>query len=315
MGEPVTVPPIGNGDRRLVILNPAAGQGNARRMRRQIGGAFAVHGASIDLVETEASGDAERLARQAVEAGYRAVAVCGGDGTIAEAVTGLAGSGVPLGIIPVGTANLVAASLGLPPSIEKSVEVIVNGNASPMDVGQLEDGRHFALIAGAGWDAELMRTATRELKDRLGFGAYVLAGLRQAATPPTAHFRLTVDGEEIEVSAATVLVANVGRIFHSVLPLDFEIAPATSTSDGKFDVCIFAPRTLTDVAAVLWKVASKRFMGDQRMIYLQAREIRIEAEPPIITQVDGDVAGKTPLVARVVAGGVNVLTPPPTAGR
>lgn len=309
MGDPLADLQVGNAARTLVILNPAAGQGDSRRVRRQIGGAFSVRGASFDIVETAASGDAERLAREAVDAGYRAVAVCGGDGTIAEVVTGLAGSGVPFGIIPIGTANLVAANLGLPPSIEKSVEVIVNGRSSPMDVGQLDDGRHFALIAGAGWDAEVMRTATRELKDRLGFAAYLVAGLRRAATPPSAHFHLTVDGDEIEVRAATVLVANVGRVFHSVLPLDIEIAPATSTNDGKFDVCIFAPRTLSDVATVLWKVASKRYAGDQRMIYLQAREIRIEADPEVITQVDGDVAGTTPLVARAVAGGVSVLMP------
>ncbi|MDR0788135.1 MAG: diacylglycerol kinase family lipid kinase [Gemmatimonadota bacterium] len=301
--------PVGNEDRTLVILNPAAGQGDSKRMRGRIGGAFAVLGASIDIVETAAGGDAELFSRQAVEAGYRSVAVCGGDGTIAEVVTGLAGTGVPFGIIPIGTANLVAANLGLPSSVEKAVEVIVAGRSVPMDVGQLDNGRYFALIAGAGWDAEVMRSATRELKDRLGFAAYLVAGLRRVATPPSARFRLTVDGEEIEVRAATVLVANFGRIFHSVLPLDFEIAPDTSTSDGKFDVCIFAPRNLSDVATVLWKVTSKRYIGDQRMIYFQAREIRIEAEPPVITQVDGDVAGPTPLVARVVAGGVSVLVP------
>src|SRR5690606_40546011 len=95
----------GNGARTLVILNPAAGQWNPERVRRQIGGAFAVRGASFDLVETTGAGDAERFARHGVERGYRAVAVAGGDGTLAEAVTGLVGSEVPLGIIPLGTAN------------------------------------------------------------------------------------------------------------------------------------------------------------------------------------------------------------------
>jgi YegS/Rv2252/BmrU family lipid kinase len=309
MNRSLNTVPAGNQDRTLVILNPAAGQTKPNRMRGRIGSAFAVHGVSIDIVETAASGDAERFARAAVDAGYRSVAVCGGDGTIAEAVTGLVGSGVAFGIIPLGTANLVAASLGLPPSVEKSIEIIVAGNAVPMDVGQLDDGRHFALIAGAGWDADLMRSATREMKDRLGFAAYLIAGLRQATTPPSALFRLTVDGEQIELRAATVLVANVGRVFHSVLPLDFEIAPATSTRDGKFDVCIFAPRNLSDVATVLWKVTNKRYEGDQRMIYFQASEIRIESEPSVGTQLDGDPLGTTPFTARVVAGGVRVLVP------
>jgi diacylglycerol kinase (ATP) len=300
---------LGTASRTLVVLNPAAGQADPERVRRQIGGAFAVRGASFDLVETTAAGDAEALAREAVELGYRAVVAAGGDGTLAEVVTGLAGSDVPLGIIPQGTANLVASNLGIPADIEKAVATAVHGRCVPMDIGQLGDGRYFALIAGAGWDAEVMRSATRELKDRLGFGAYLLAALRTVVTPPSALFHIAVDGQEFEIRAATVLIANVGQIFHAMLPLDFKIAPATSVSDGMLDICIFAPRSLPDVATVLWKVASKRYVGDQRMIYLKAREIRLEADPPVITQVDGDLAGETPLLARAVAGGVRVLVP------
>lgn len=275
-------------------------------MRRQIGGAFAVRGAGFDLVETAAPGDAAELAREAVRLGYGAVVAAGGDGTIAEVITGLAGSSTELGIIPLGTANLVAANLGIPTGVDRAVETLVNGKPMPMDVGQLGDGRYFALIAGAGWDAEVMQAATREMKDRLGFGAYLLAAARKAVTPPSALFRITADDQHFEIRAATVLVANVGQIFHTILPLELQIAPATSISDGLLDVCIFAPRSLPDVAAVLWRVASKRYAGDDRMIFLQAREIRIESDPPVIAQVDGDVTGETPLVARAVPGGVRV---------
>jgi hypothetical protein len=100
--------------RSLVVLNPAAGQDEPARVRRQIGGALAVRGAPFDLVETRGAGDAERFARDAVRLGYRAVLAAGGDGTIAEVITGLAGSDVPLGILPLGTANQVAANLGVP---------------------------------------------------------------------------------------------------------------------------------------------------------------------------------------------------------
>ncbi|MEX2569703.1 MAG: diacylglycerol kinase family protein [Gemmatimonadota bacterium] len=310
MVDAVDTPRIEGVDRRtLVILNPAAGQADPARVRRQIGGAFAVREASFDIVATTAAGDAERLAREAASLGYRAVVAAGGDGTVAEVITGLAETTVPLGIIPQGTANLVAANLGIPGDIERAVDAVLHGTPVPMDVGQLENGRYFALIAGAGWDAEVMRSATRELKDRLGFGAYLLAALRKVATPPSALFRITADGQEFRIRAATVLVANVGQIFHAMLPLQFKIAPATSISDGMLDICIFAPRTLPDVATVLWKVASKRYVGDQRMIYLQAREIRIEADPPVVAQVDGDVSGETPLVARAIPGGVHVLVP------
>lgn len=295
-------------DRRtLVILNPAAGQEEPSRVRRRIGGAFAVRSAPFDIVETTGAGDAEMLAREAVSRGYRAVAAAGGDGTIAEVITGLAGTGVPLGIIPQGTANQVASNLGVPPDIERAVEVVVNGVPAPMDLGQLDDGRYFALIAGAGWDAEVMSSATRELKDRWGFGAYLLAGLRSVITPPSAAFTITADGQTFEINAATVLLANVGQIFADVIPVNFRIAPGVSFSDGLLDVCIFAPRTLPDVATVLWRVASRRYVGDERIIYLQAREISIVSDPPVITQLDGDCVGETPLTARAVPAGVQVL--------
>lgn len=305
------MPEGGYSRRTLIVLNPAAGQEDPTRVRRRIGGAFAVRGAGFDLEETTGTGDAERLAREAAALGYRAVVAAGGDGTIAEVITGLAGSRTPFGIIPLGTGNQLAANLSIPSDIERAVELAVNGTPVPMDIGQLAGGRYFALMAGAGWDAEVMSFATRELKDRWGFGAYLFAGLRRAVAPPSAEFHITADDMEFELRAATVLIANMGQLVYDILPLDLRIGPGVSFQDGLLDVCIFAPRTLPDVAAVLWRVASRRYIGDQRMIYLQASRIRIEADPPTITQVDGDVVGETPLEARAVPGGVRVLAPRP----
>jgi YegS/Rv2252/BmrU family lipid kinase len=296
-------------DRALIVLNPAAGQEDPLRVRRLLGGAFAVRGAAFDLVETAGAGDAERFARDAVRLGYRAVVAVGGDGTVAEVITGLAGTQVPLAVVAQGTGNQVACNLGIPRDIEGAVEVAVHGVPAPMDLGQLADGRYFALMAGAGWDAEVMTAATRELKDRWGFGAYLYAGLRRALAPPSALFRITADGREFTVSAATVIVANVGQIVYDLLPVDLRIGPGVSFHDGMLDVCIFAPRTFSDVAAVLWRVARGQYVGDDRMIYLRARDIRIESETPVVTQVDGDVVGETPLEVRAVEGGVRVLVP------
>lgn len=296
-------------DRALIVLNPAAGQDDPQRVRRLLGGAFAVRGAPFDLVETAGAGDAERFARDAVRLGYRAVVAVGGDGTVAEVITGLAGTRTPLAVVAQGTGNQVACNLGIPRDVEGAVEVAVNGVPAPMDLGQLADGRYFALMAGAGWDAEVMTTATRELKDRWGFGAYLYAGLRRALAPPSALFRITADGREFTVSAATVIVANVGQIVYDMLPVELRIGPGVSFHDGMLDVCIFAPRTFSDVAAVLWRVARGQYVGDDRMIYLRARDIRIESETPVVTQVDGDVVGETPLEVRAVEGGVRVLVP------
>lgn len=305
----ISLPASPYAERALIILNPAAGQENVERTRRRIGGAFAVRTAGFDLVETRAAGDAERLAREAVSRGYSTVVAAGGDGTIAEVITGLAGSDVPLGIIPLGTGNQLANNLEIPGDVDRAAAVVIHGHTRRIDIGQLESGRFFALIAGAGWDAEVMAACTRDLKERWGFGAYLFAGLRSVTAPPSTLFHITADDVRFDVRAATVLIANAGQLFHGFLPVEVQIAPGASFTDGLLDVCIFAPRNLPDVATVLWKVARGQYGGDDRMIYFRAREIRIEADPPTIAQVDGDCIGQTPLAARTVPGGVAVRVP------
>ncbi len=282
---------------------------DAGRLRRTLGGAFAFRGMPFDLVEVAEPGDGEEAARQGVAAGYRAVVAVGGDGTLAEVVTGLAGSGVPLGVIPQGTGNQVAGNLGIPHDLERAVDFIQAGRSAPMDLGQIVGGRYFALMAGAGWDAEVMAVATQKMKDRWGFGAYLYAGLRKSLAPASSHFHIVADGRELEVRAATVLVANVGQIVARLLPVGVRVGPDISFRDGLLDVCVFAPRTLPGVAAVLWRVARKRYRGDDRMLYLQAREVTVESETPVVTQLDGDPLGETPLSARAVPEGVRVLVP------
>ncbi|HYJ80079.1 MAG TPA: diacylglycerol kinase family protein, partial [Longimicrobiaceae bacterium] len=202
----------GNAARSLVVLNPAAGQEDTDRVLRLLAGAFAVRRAGFDLVETRGPHDAERFAREAVAAGYRAVVAVGGDGTVGEVITGLAGTGVPLGIVPKGTGNQVAFNLGIPRGVEAAVDVVVNGVPTPVDLGQVVGGRYFAVGAGAGWDAQVVATATRELKDRWGFGAYLYAALKVGTVPPSATYRITADGDALEVDAAMVVVANMGVV-------------------------------------------------------------------------------------------------------
>ncbi|HEX5727110.1 MAG TPA: diacylglycerol kinase family protein, partial [Longimicrobiaceae bacterium] len=286
-----------------------AGQADTERTLRLLAGAFAVRGVAIDVVQTGGPGDAERFAREGATRGYRAVVAVGGDGTVAEVITGLAGTGVPLGIIPKGTGNQVACNLGIPRAAEGAVEVAVNGAVQAIDLGRLADGRYFAVAAGAGWDAEVLAIATRELKDRWGFGAYVYAGLRVGVSSVPALYRITADGRCLEVKAAMVLVANMGQIAGALPSLPVRVGPAVSFHDGKLDVCIFAPRTLAGAAAVFWRMARGRYEGTDRMLFLQAEEVLVEADPAVITEIDGEVIGQTPLSARAVPGGIHVLVP------
>ncbi|HSU12925.1 diacylglycerol kinase family protein [Longimicrobium sp.] len=310
-------PPVLRGDapepayagRNLIVLNPVAGQADTDRVLRLLAGAFAVRRSPFDVVETRGAGDAVRFAREAAEQGYRSVVAVGGDGTVGEVITGLAGTGVPLGIIPKGTGNQVAFNLGIPRSVEHAVDVVVNGRTEPMDLGQVAEGRYFAVAAGTGVDAEIVALATRELKDRWGFGAYIYAILKVASAPPAARYRISADGQELELDASMVLVANMGMVVTNPQTLRFRLAPEGTHRDGRLDLCIFAPRTATHAAQMLWRMYRQRFGGDERMIFLQARDITIETEPTVLTEADGEPLGQTPLRARAVPGGINVLVP------
>jgi len=201
---------------------------------------------------------------------------------------------VPVAILPFGTGNQLAANFGIPTSLEGSVRVAVEGEVEKIDLGRVSNGEYFALIAGAGMDAEVMADATTELKSRLGFAAYLLAGLKHVVPRP-ADYRIVADGEEIEVRAAMVLLANVGQVAAGTLPVEFQVGPKVSFQDGLVDVCVYAPRNLPEMARVMWKVVRQQFAGDDRMLFLQAREVRVESDPTVPVQLDGEPAGETPL--------------------
>jgi diacylglycerol kinase (ATP) len=298
------------GGRTLILLNPSAGQEDQGRLRRRIGGAFAERGAPFDLVSTDYPGHATELAREAVTLGYRAVAACGGDGTLAEVATGLAGSAVPLAIIPRGTGNQVAQNLGIPLGLVNAVDVAIHGALTTIDLGRVGD-RAFALVAGAGFDAAVMQSATRELKERWGFAAYVYAAMKEALAAAPRRFHITADGREIEVEAVSVMVANVGELFARWLPFRLPLTPRSESawSDGLLDVMIVAPRNPQDVAALLWQAAHGRLTSSDRLLHFQAHDIRIDADPAIAVQVDGDPAGMTPVSMSVMRDAMRVLVP------
>ena len=304
--DPVSGP---NAARNLIVLNPVAGQTDTNRVLRLLAGAFAVRRARFDVVETRGAGDAEAFARQAAAEGYRSVVAVGGDGTVGEVITGLVGTGVPLGIVPKGTGNQVAFNLGIPRGVEAAVDVVVNGAPTPMDLGQVAEGRFFAVAAGTGWDAEITALATRELKDRWGFGAYIYAALKVAASPPASRYTIRADGELLEIDASMVLIANMGLIVSNPQTFNMRIAPMGTHRDGLLDVCIFAPRHLPHAAAMLWRMYRQRFGGDDRMIFLQASEVSVDSDPRAVTETDGEPLGMTPLRARSVPGGIDVFVP------
>jgi diacylglycerol kinase (ATP) len=232
----------------------------------------------------------------------------GGDGTIALALRGTAGTEVPVALLPFGTGNQLALNFDVPVSLEDSVRVAVEGTVERIDLGRI-GGDYFALIAGAGLDADVMASATTELKNRLGFLAYFIGGLKHVITPRSAKYRIVADDTELEIEASMVLLANAGVLGAGGLPVELRVAPRTSFQDGLLDVAIFAPRHLPDMAGMLWRMAMHKYSGDDRMIFLQAKKVLVESDPPVAAQIDGEVGGETPIEAEVVPLAGRILVP------
>jgi len=300
--------PYPDTERFLVLVNPRASGRLPQALRRRLGGAFAARSVPFDIVEPADAEEAYRIVRAAARRRFRAVAAVGGDGTVGIALKGTAGSDVPVAIVPFGTGNQLALNFDIPGSLEDSVRVAVEGRVEEVDLCRA-NGEQFALIAGAGLDADVMAAATSELKNRLGFAAYLYSGLKHIITPPSADFRIMADGHEVLVRASMVLLANASQLGAGPLPVEVTVAPGSSLRDGLIDVCIFAPRNLPEVARILWRVARKQFGGDDRMIFFQAREVTIESDPPVAIQLDGEARGETPIEAEVEPHVGRILVP------
>jgi YegS/Rv2252/BmrU family lipid kinase len=245
------------------------------------------------------------MCRQAVDEGCAVVFVCGGDGTVMAAATALAGSGVPMAIVPFGTGNLLARNLGLPLDNEDAaLRIGVHGATRQIDVGAVE-GKRFVVMAGLGFDAAIMRDAPEKLKKTVGWPAYVVSGVKHMRGRRVS-VTITIDGgEPIERRVRTVLVGNVGRLQGGLLLL-----PNARPDDGVLDIAVLAPRNTLDWARLTRRVLRRKDVPDQRMERFRGKHIVIEASGAQPRQLDGDLIedGQT-MDIQIEAGALAVRVP------
>ena len=292
----------------LLIVNPAAGSGKPLGLLEHLKHTLApVVGA---VVVTQGAGEAERAAHSAKENGFEAVLVAGGDGTINEAVNGLLTAGeisLPLGLIPMGTQNVLAHELGLPASdLEATLAMLQAGRLRQIDVG-LAGSRYFVLMAGFGFDAQVVQEVLRPVKALLGPAAYAFATVGALATYRSTAIRLRLDGEEVRSEAFLVVVANAASYAYRQIKL----TPFAALDDGWLDICVFerAPTDRVGFASQMLAVLAHRHLRDPRVRYYRGKQLILESDPPIQGQVDGDTFGMTPLTISIVPCALSVFVP------
>jgi YegS/Rv2252/BmrU family lipid kinase len=258
-------------------------------------------------VATTAPGTATVLARQQIDAGCDLIIAAGGDGTINEVANGMLHTGVPLAILPGGTANVLAREMGMPIQLEKAAEQIAGFQACPISAGAISVAgagkRCFLCMAGAGLDAEIVARLNLNLKAAIGKFAYYAGGFSQVFRP-LREFEVLVDGVAYKASFALISrVRNYGG--------DLEIARGASLLKEDFEVVLFRGTRSVQYLPYLAAVVLKRAEGMKGIRFLRARSIscRPLSGEQTHVQVDGELAGKLPVAVELLPGAITLMVP------
>jgi diacylglycerol kinase (ATP) len=291
--------------RALLIANPASRRGG--RFVDDARGAIEAAGVSCDVVLTERSGHAREIGAERA-ATYDVVFTLGGDGTAMEVAGALRYSGVPIGVLPGGTGNLLARALGIPRTVRDAVPALLAGEVRRIDLGVVF-GHRFAVAAGVGIDASMVAETPVWMKRRLGVLAYTLMATRAALRAVLLRrfflVRVVVDGELVERRAAAILFANFGAILDDRI----SFGPDIVVDDGLLDCCIFSPTNLLDALRIMWRVTRRDFRPDAALLYRKGRRFLLETEPVLPLQADGELLGSTPAEITIEPLAAHLLVP------
>ena len=249
----------------------------------------------VEVLPTFEAGDAAVLAASAARRGVDVVAVAGGDGTVNEVVNGLDGYDVPLGIIPVGTANDFARQVGIPADADHAMDVILQRKPKRLDTASL-NGRRFLNVSTGGVGAEATAETPAEVKESLGALAYAISGMRKLADFRAQHARFV--GDEFEYDGEFLMFA-VG-ITRSTGGGTL-ITPMASATDGLLDLCIVERMSRGEFARTVLRVKRGEHIGHEGVHYVQLKSVRIEADEPMAVNVDGEMSNGQRLAYRARA--------------
>jgi YegS/Rv2252/BmrU family lipid kinase len=295
--------------RVFVILNPVAGTRTAEDVRLALERHLATGETFCEIHETNLDDRPEELAREARERGFDLVAAAGGDGTVSAVANGLVGSATPLGIIPNGTANVLARELGIPVDLEGACQLLAGAHDFKEVDGMRVGDQHYFTQVGVGIDALMIRDTGREAKRRFGRIAYLWTAFTRLLGFQARRFFLAVDGRKSRHRASQVLVANAGILGQP----PFRWGPDIRPDDGRLDVCIIRARNLLDYLKLARYVLLGQHKKSPNVRYLASeRDVFIDTRRPLPVQADGEIIGETPVRVFAAPRAVRVVVP---AGR
>jgi diacylglycerol kinase (ATP) len=292
----------------VLIANPKTGRYASRRRidLESIQAHLKARGFEVEIKFTASPGDATRIAAAASLGGIRDVIVAGGDGTINEALQGLVGSNTRLGILPSGTANVLARELRLPLDAKRATEVIGKGKTRRIHLGcavdeQNGNKRYFVLMAGIGLDASVVRRVNPRLKKRLGKAAFWISGLSHLARWQPSNFDLQVNGQTFSATFAIIgKAASYGG--------NLAVTPRARLERPEFEICVISSQSRLRYLQLLSYVMRRGVPTNRTgVFFLHATQASVSGDAPV--QVDGEVIGHLPMSFEIAPETVEVFVP------
>lgn len=286
--------------RLLVIVNPTSGV-SGRVLLPSVLAALRSAGAAVDVATPASGAEARRLSAAAASArSHDAVVAAGGDGTFREVAAGALGTGMPVGLVPLGNGNVLARDLGLARDAGSLARTLLEGGVAELS-GGLANGEPFFLMAGAGFDARVAAALDRRLQNRLGSLAYAAPITRALLARPD-RLHVTVDGQQHE--AGWVVVTNARHYAGA-----FDLVPATNALMPGLHAVLFPPSGRAALLASLLALGAGRLQRRRDVRVVPCRRVIVHAGGAVPTEIDGDPFGLTPLAIEWDPRRVHLVVP------
>ena len=287
--------------RVCIIVNPISGRGQAHRRAGHVARRLLDEGCEVESLTTDEAGHAEDLARSAAAHGVDTVLVCGGDGTVNEAVQGLAGTSTALAVMPLGTGNILGHELGLARHPGRVTDLVLYGRRRTLDLGRCA-GRYFICTASVGFDAFVTRQMAEVRTGAISYLSYVQPVWRAFWSYPFEPMHVRVDGAEIGVPVCHLVIGNT-RSYGG----PFTMTPWARPDDGRLDAVAFCGGGRAWLGLYMSATTVQVHHRFANVRYLRGRLFEVDAAREVPVQLDGDFRTLTPVRFEVVPDAITVL--------
>lgn len=292
--------------RARIIYNPTSGREVFKKHLPEVLEKLEVAGYETSCHATTCEGDATLAAKNAVERGFDIIIAVGGDGTLNEVVSGVSPfeNRPKVGLIPMGTTNDFARAVHIPRNIDEAVDIIIQGDTLPVDVGLLNGERYFINIAAGGRITELTYEVPSKMKTMLGQLAYYLKAVEMIPSIKASHMRIEYDGEVFDGDAMMFLCG----LTNSVGGFE-KLAPDASINDGYFTLIVLKKVSLPEFIQLAAMALRGEHLNDDRVIYKKASVVKVTTENEVHLNLDGEYGGDAPATFENLKRHIDIFVP------